>query len=353
MTVIKKIHTKSLKHFAGSKFFISLCLIAFILVAMVQGQSIGGLFSDFIQRVGMNGILVLSMVPAVVCGTGLNFGLSIGILCGLFGGCLSIELNITGIAGFSVAVFIGLALGALFGTLYGMLLNKIKGNEMTAGTYVGFSAVALMSIGWSVIPFKSNDMVWAIGGTGLRTTISLTDKFANILDEFLTVNYQGYKLNLGTLLFFVAVCLILSFFGRTKAGFIMKASGENPKFAKTMGVNTDKQRIIGTVISTMLGALGIIVYSQSFGFMQLYQAPLMMPFSAVAAVLVGGATVKKCTVSNAVWGVILFQLLMSVSVPVINKLMPDTGLTEAVRIIISYGVILYALTLKGGQEVEY
>ena len=45
----------------------------------------------------------------------------------------------------------------------------------------------------------------------------------------------------------------------------MSAAGENP-FTRAAGINVDKMRIIGTAISTALGAIGIIVYAQSYGF---------------------------------------------------------------------------------------
>ena len=62
--------------------------------------SVPMLVSDILVRFGMNGILVLAMVPAILCGIGLNFGLPIGILAGILGGLISIELNLSGGLGF-------------------------------------------------------------------------------------------------------------------------------------------------------------------------------------------------------------------------------------------------------------
>ena len=39
----------------------------------------------------------------------------------------------------------------------------------------------------------------------------------------------------------------------------MQAVGNNPRFAESVGINVDKMRIIGTVFSTVLGAVGILV----------------------------------------------------------------------------------------------
>jgi simple sugar transport system permease protein len=118
----------------------------------------------------------------------------------------------------------------------------------------------------------------------------------------------------------------------------------NPRFAIASGVNIDRNRIIANILSTVLGAFGIIVYSQSFGFVQLYTAPLMMAFPAVAAVLIGGATAQRARVSHVIIGVVLFQGLLAVSLPVANQLVPEGNLSEIIRMVVQNGIILYALT---------
>ena len=59
------------------------------------------LMSDILVRMGMNGILVLAMVPAILSGIGLNFGLPLGVLCGLLGALTAIELDLSGFAAVS------------------------------------------------------------------------------------------------------------------------------------------------------------------------------------------------------------------------------------------------------------
>ena len=84
------------------------------------------------------------MVPMVHSGCGLNFGLPLGIVSGLLGATLSIELGYTGFASFLMAILIATPFALLFGGGYGWLLNKIKGGEMMIATYVGFSSVSFM-----------------------------------------------------------------------------------------------------------------------------------------------------------------------------------------------------------------
>jgi simple sugar transport system permease protein len=104
------------------------------------------------------------------------------------------------------------------------------------------------------------------------------------------------------------------------------------------------------MLSTVMGAVGIIMYSQSFGFAQLYLDPLYMAFPAVAGILIGGATVSRAKVSHVIVGALLFQGLMATSLPVANELFAGTDLSETLRMIIQNGIILYALMQAGGRK---
>lgn len=328
-------------------FFIILCICAIPL-----HLSMPMLISDILVRFGMNGILVLAMIPGILCGIGLNFGLPIGILAGILGGLISIQMNLSGGFGFFIGILIGIPIAIVFGYLYGILLNKVKGSEMMIATYAGFSTISLMCIGWLILPFTSLELIWPIG-TGLRTTITLDHRYAKILDNFWSFNIGEVTIPTGLLLFFFIACILVWIFLKSKMGIMMAAAGDNPKFARASSIKVDRMRIIGTIFSTVLGSVGIMVYSQSYGFFQLYQAPMMMGFAAVAAILIGGASTTKAKISHVIIGTILFQGLLVVALPVINQMIKVGNLSEVIRIIVSNGIIIYALTkAKGGAANE-
>ncbi len=327
-----------------STFFVIVWILVF-----AKGLPAASLFSDSVRRFGMNGILVLAMVPAIHCGIGPNFALPIGIICGILGGLISIQAGVGGLGGFLLAIAIALPISVIVGWLYGIMLNKIKGSEMLVATYTGFAFVSLMSIAWIKLPFTHPEMRWPIG-EGLRVTIALESTFGYILDNFMKIEVGTLKIPTGMLLFFAFMCLVMWVFSRTKAGIAMKASGDNPKFALASGINVDNYRILGTIISTSLGAIGYIVYAQSYGFIQLYQAPLMMAFPAVAAILIGGATAKTAKISHVVIGAFLFNGLLTISLPVASSFFNGGNISEVFRMIVQNGIILYALTQVGGGE---
>lgn len=325
-------------------FFILLCLLA-----MILGLSLPSQLSNTLVRLGMNGVLVLAMLPGIQCGISLNLGLPIGIIGGLIGGLLCIEFGMSGFTGLFFAIAVGLVIAAVTGWLYGLLLNRLKGSEMSVTTYVGFSVVSLMCIAWLVLPFKSPIMKWPLGN-GLRTTIGLQTSYRHVLNDFLSFEIFGITIPTGLLLFFALCCLLVWLFMRSKTGIAMSAAGANPRFAAATGINVDRMRIIGTMLSTMLAAVGIIVYGQSYGFMQLYQAPRQMGFLAASAILIGGATTSRAKISHVVIGTFLFQGVLTLGMPVANALVPQSTISETLRILISNGIILYALTKSGGAN---
>lgn len=325
-------------------------LLSLIFGAVVYKIPLDALTTDTLVRFGMNGVLVLAMIPCIQSGTGLNFGLPLGIICGILAGLISIEMNLVGFQAIFTAMIISIPLSAISGYFYGVLLNKVKGSEMMVGNYVGFSVVSLMCIGWLVLPFKNGEIIWPISGKGLRTTIALTSRYDKILNEFMSFKIGGVVVPTGLILFFFMACFLMWLFMRSKTGIALKAVGDNPRFAAASGIHVDRARLIGTILSTVIGGIGIIVYAQSFGFFQLYQAPLYMAFPPVAAILIGGASTRNAKISHVIMGTFLFQALLTIALPVANKLVSEGNLSEVARIIVSNGIILYALTQAGGGE---
>ena len=324
-------------------FFILLCFMC-----LWYDLSLASLLSNTLVRMGMNAIMVLAMVPGIQCGISLNLGLPIGLVAGLIGGLVTIEWGIPGAAGFLVAILVGVVIAAVCGWAYSLMLNRLKGEEMSVTTYVGFSIVSVMCIAWLVLPFTSLKLRWPMG-TGLRNTIGLdATNFKHILDDFLAFDIGSFTVPTGLLLFMVLMCGLVWLFTRSKTGVAMAAAGNNPRFAEATGINVDRMRIIGTVLSTVLGAIGILVYSQSYGFMQLYTAPRQMGFIAASAILIGGASTSRCKISHVLIGTFLFQGVLTLVMPVANVLVPGSTISETLRILISNGIILYALTKSGG-----
>ena len=121
-----------------------LVVIGFLLLLIVSvfplGINPGMIYSDCLVRIGMNGFVVMAMMVSIVCGAGVNFGLPIGILCGLLGGSIAVQFNWSGLAGFWGACIVSVPFALVAGYFYAVLLNNVKGSEMTVGNYMAFSS---------------------------------------------------------------------------------------------------------------------------------------------------------------------------------------------------------------------
>ena len=335
----------AVESFGLPRMIIALFLLVLFIAAPFVGADFGTQVTNTLSRFSWNAVLVLAMVPMVHSGCGLNFGLPLGIISGLLGATLSIELGFSGPMSFVMAILIATPFALLFGAGYGALLNRIKGGEMMIATYVGFSSVSLMCIMWLLLPYHSPNMVWGLAGKGLRTTISLEGYYDKVLANFLQIKIGTLVIPTGTLLFFALLAFLMWAFLHTKTGTAMTAVGSNAVFARAAGINVDKIRLLSVVMSTWLAAVGILVYEQGFGFVQLYMAPFNMALPAVSAILIGGASVNKASIANVIIGTFLFQGIVTMTPTVMNNMI-HMDMSEVIRIIVSNGMILYALTRK-------
>ena len=346
MTDVRTRIRAALADFGWPRIIIGLFLVALFILAPFVRVSIAASLSDIMNRFGMNALLVLAMVPMIQSGCGLNFGLSLGVIAGLLGSTMAVQFGLTGWIGIFGAMGLSIPFAIVLGWLYSQLLNRVKGEEMTIAMYVGFAAVMFMSIMWLILPYSSTNMVWGYEGKGLRTTITLDGYWNRQLSDFLAVRLsENFVFPTGLILFVAASCAVMWLFLRSKTGTAMTAVGSNPDFARASGIDINKMRTTSVVMSTVFGAVGILLYQQSFGFIQLYTAPLYMAFPAVAAILIGGASINKASIVQVVVGTILFQGILTMTPSVINSLL-QTDMSEVIRIVLSNGMILYALTRK-------
>ncbi|MCI9157816.1 MAG: ABC transporter permease [Lawsonibacter sp.] len=344
------------------RLIISGFLLLLLIMTPFVGVNLPMQITNIINRFSWNGVLVLAMVPMIHSGCGLNFGLPLGVLAGLLGGTLSIQFSFERFGApvsFLMAVVIATPFALIFGGGYGWLLNKIKGGEMMIATYVGFSTISFMCMMWLLLPYTSPTMVWGLSGNGLRPTISLDGFYNQVLADFWKIDFEKIagkldvdlgplefiKIPTGSLLMFALLAFLMWAFLHTKTGTAMTAVGSNPTFARAAGIDVDRIRTLSVIMSTWLGAVGILIYQQGFGFLQLYNAPNNMTMPTVAAILIGGALVNKASIGNVIIGTILFQGMVTLTPTVMNSLI-HTDMSEVIRSIVSNGMILYALTRK-------
>ena len=121
-----------------------------------------------------------------------------------------------------------------------------------------------------------------------------------------------------------------------------------------VGVNDVLIKIKKTaiVLSTIIAGVGICFYSQSYGYLELYNAPKTIAFSAASALLIGGCTEHNGKISHVIAGTLIFHGIFVFSVPLANALIA-TELTEITRSILTNIIILFAMFKETGKEKHH
>ena len=122
--------------------------------------------------------------------------------------------------------------------------------------------------------------------------------------------------------------------------------------ANAAGINVDRTRIIAMIFSTVLASWGQLIFLQNVGTISTYGAHTQVGQFAIAALLVGGASVQKATNKQALLGIVLFHTLFIVSPLAGKELFGDPVIGEYFRVFVSYGVIALALAMHAWKKPE-
>lgn len=327
-------------------------LIIFIIITLLaikpSGLSLVYIIQELITRLGRNSFLVLALLLPIYAGMGLNFAMALGAMAGEIGLIFTINYNITGVNGLIFATLAGLPLSVLLGWICGVVLNKAKGREMVTGFILAFfingiyQFVVLYVMG-SVIPVKSPAILLS-RGYGIRNTLNL-DAVRQSLDNLLMVHVGPFNLPIAPFLVIAALCLFIIWFKKTKLGQDMRAVGQDMLVADSSGIPVNKTRNIAIVISTVLACIGQVIFLQNMGNMATYNAHDQTSFFAAASILVGGASVKRASITNVFIGVILLHALFVVTPNAGQKIFGQAQIGEYFRQFIGYGIIALSLVL--------
>lgn len=379
--------------------FVVLCLIGLV----CSGQTVSYVMYELFGRLSRNSFIVLALIIPIIAGMGINFAITIGAMAAQIAALWVIEWGISGLAGFLTAMVITMPIAAFFGLLIGKLMNKMKGQEMIGGLILGYFANGLyqllfLFIFGNLIPLKAPGLVIK-GSTGVANTIDLSTErgFKYALDglwrvpfgtavlilcgliavwslaklamkkeekkkalthtgicvavaviaqlPFVTAAFSMVSVPMVTFLIVALLCVFNNAIMKTRIGQQFRAVGQNRTVANAAGINVDRVRVIAIIISTVLAGWGQLIFVQNMGSFQTYGAHEQVGLYAGAAILVGGASIKKATNGQALLGCILFHLLFIVAPSAGKNLFGDAAIGEYFRVFISYGVIALALVM--------
>lgn len=160
-----------------------------------------------------------------------------------------------------LTMIVSAAMGALFSLLLSFAAINLKADQTIGGTALNMLAPAIVLFAINVIA-RQNVLGMAEGDSGSWFMIKKTDfGFDRTADLGFFGNTFLHKVYITTYIciaLFIVLSIILY---KTKFGLRLRACGENPQAADSLGINVTKMRYIGTTISGALAGLGGFVYA--------------------------------------------------------------------------------------------
>jgi len=160
-----------------------------------------------------------------------------------------------------LTMLVAAAMGAIFSLLLSFASINLKANQTIGGTALNLMAPALVLFLVRVLA-NQNTLQMA---TGDAASWFMIKKSTFGIKKNVDIGFLGetfiHKVYLATyicIILFIVLSIILY---KTRFGLRLRACGENPQAADSLGINVYKMRYAGTTISGALAGMGGFVYS--------------------------------------------------------------------------------------------
>ncbi len=181
----------------------------------------------------------------------INLGLEGIMVIGALGG--AVAMNLIPSTAPAVVMVLGTAFAAILaGMIYSVLLAvaciNFKADQTLVGTAMNMLATAAATV-----------IVRAVNTAADPNNVSTSMQYIEPKRKFL-VDIGGFEFNWFMLMAVIALIVSIIVLYKTRFGLRLRACGENPQAADSVGINVYKMRWAGVLISGLLGGLGGIVY---------------------------------------------------------------------------------------------
>ena len=228
-----------------------------------------------------------------------------------------------------LATAAGFGVGCIAGVITGILHTKGHINGLLAGilTQIGLYSINLRIMGGANVPL-------------LRTSTLMTPlREARLLGTWSSAALFGAVA--------LVVLAIIVWFLHTDLGLAMQATGENEVMARSFGISTDRQKILGLALSNGLVGLAGAIVSQYQGFADISMG-IGLIVAGLASVIIGQAIFGSRNILDAAIAVVLGSVLYRLAIQVAM----DVGLDPNDMKLMSALLVVLALVLPQWSVVR-
>ncbi|GAB6171035.1 branched-chain amino acid ABC transporter permease [Paradesulfitobacterium aromaticivorans] len=227
-----------------------------------------------------------------------------------------------------LAVLLGALAGGMAGAATGLMHTRMKVNNILAGilTTSAIYTVMLRTMGRPNIPLLTNENFF----DRVLSLFTLTEG---------SLTLTQYKLATISLLFVLVLAarLLLGWFLKTDLGLAVRATGDNEKMIRSLGVNTDNTKVLTLIISNFLVALSGALASQNQGFADVGMG-IGVLVASIASVIVGeilfGSRGLNMLLTGAVLGSVIYRALLALGLR-LNLPAEDFKMVTAILVLLA------------------
>ena len=174
------------------------------------------------------------------------------------------DLSGFGAAQPQLAVLIAIAVAGITGMVYSLLLAFASIN-LKADQTIGGTALNMLAPAFAVV------LTWAIQGQGNTTIlipgwVRITAESVGVMDTTGFLARMTFKsLYLTTPIAFVLTAMASFIMYKTRLGLRLRACGEHPQAADSVGISVYRMRYIGVTFSGFLGGIGGLAFTLAAG----------------------------------------------------------------------------------------
>ena len=210
-----------------------------------------------------------------------------------------------------VAMIVSFVAGCAAGFVTGLLHVKLKINGLLSGiiTMTALLSVNYLIAGGPMVSFSQESTM-------------LQNGFIGSFDRQYAIYIQA-----GLTLVLVAACkVLLDLFLKTKAGFLLRATGDNPQMVTQLGKNIDNYKMLGLSLANGLVALAGSLYCQ-------YNSVFNSSMGTGTVVIALACVIIGCVISKHI------------------RVMKDTT-GVIVGAVIYYAILMVAMLLLGSEYTQ-
>ncbi len=258
-------------------------------------------FTNILRQCSLSGIIALGMTYVIIAG---GIDLSVGSLLALCG-VIAINTTLTAagegaspVAATLIGCLAGVGLGFIGGAINGALVNlgKLPPFIATLGTYSIYRSLAVYFANSGTVDLYSNMDIY-----------NCFLKFGN--SSFLSITTPVW------VMFIIAILLELVL-SKTKYGKYTLATGASERVSQFSGINTSMMRFTSYIIIGICVGIAAILSCGRMGSIQSTNAGQFYELDAIAAVVIGGASMSggRGCIRGTIAGILILGIVTNVLV---------------------------------------